>query len=1126
MLNQIFLRSKLVLTILVFLLTTGILSYIAIPKENKPDIQIPFFYISLSLDGVAPGDAEQLLVKPIEAELSNITGIKKITTKAYQGGGNVLLEFDAGYDLQKAYSDIKKGVDFAKPDLPDEAKEPFIVEINISDTPVIVMALSGDVPTTVLVKTARELEKKLRQIPEVLDVTIQGDREESVEVTLKPEVLEAYNISPSQVVSLFRSSNKLIIAGEQSDKQFGEFAIKVPGTFKNIEDVVNLPVVSKGDKQILIKDLVTYKIKYKKARVITKYNGAPSITLEISKRTGQNLLLTIQKIKALSEIAKPLLPKGLKIDLTSDTSDKIDESLSNLQNSILSAIALIMIVVVAVLGLRSGILIGISIPTTFFSGIVVLYTLGISMNTVVLFGLVLSIGMLVDGTIVITEYAERKRGEGFEIEQSYKMAVKTMAAPIISSTATTLAVFIPLMFWPGLIGKFMRFLPLTLIAILSASLIVALIIIPVLGTHFKKFFSFVIKTLIPLLATYIAYSIFGKLGFIALPISFVFAFKLAKRYDIASAKPIHSSDEKSTYTLLATAPISDFESLKGINKKYFSLLKLALAKPRAILIGTGVLLLTSWGAYIGFGAGVTFFPQSEPSLFDINVYSPGNLSLSEKIILADKVEKVVVDFNQKNKEFMSYTAITGSVSGTQAIRQDKISQISIELADWQQRRTYNEIKSELSQKLNALKGIEIRFTSAASGPASSKPIELIFEGKDRQALKNSTTRIKNYMLKKGIFSDIDDTLTTEGLDFAIEPNRLKAAAVGVSVNDIGQAIQLITSGVKVGTFRPDFTDEEVDVYLKYPKEYRTITGLRNLKIQAPNGTVPILDIASIKPIAKTTILRRRNSKTNETLNASVKDGVIANTALKELVADIESKKLLDDGVNLVLGGDNESQAQAMQFLIKAFAIAIFIMAVILLTQFNSFFATMLVLLTVILSTIGVMLGLLALHQPFSIVMSGIGIISLAGIVVNNNIVLIDEFQRLQKIEKNTYDAIVRTCLSRLRPILLTSGTTWLGLFPTALGISIDFVTREITFNAPSGQIWQVLSQNILFGLTFSSILTLIITPCALYVFYRNKNVEPAVHKKNKTTNKTFTQKPNEQISNPTDPSNIIPGRNF
>ena len=478
-------HARTVIAALVLILIAGTFAYIGIAKEADPDINIPVLYVNVSHEGISPEDSERLLVKPLEEELRGIEGVKEMRSAAFEGGANVVMEFEAGFDADIAMADVRDKVDLAKPELPEEADEPTVHEINLSQFPILVVTLSGDVPERTLLRLARDLKDELKAIPSVLEVEIGGDREEQVELIVDPLVLESYGLDARDIIDAVGRSNRLVAAGSLDTGQ-GRFAIKVPGLFESANDILNMPVKVNDDAVVRFRDIGSLRRTFKDPEGFARINGLPALSLEVSKRTGENIIETIERVRAVVEEERLRWPAEVTVSYSQDKSTDIRTMLKDLQNNVLSAVLLVMIVIVAALGLRSAGLVGIAIPGSFLTGILVLAAAGLTVNIVVLFSLILAVGMLVDGAIVVTEYADRKMSEGLHKRKAYALAAKRMSWPIIAATATTLAAFLPLMFWPGIVGEFMRYLPLTLIATLSASLLMALIFVPTLGSLFGR----------------------------------------------------------------------------------------------------------------------------------------------------------------------------------------------------------------------------------------------------------------------------------------------------------------------------------------------------------------------------------------------------------------------------------------------------------------------------------------------------------------------------------------------------------------------------------------------------------------------------------------------------------------
>ncbi|NVJ92066.1 MAG: efflux RND transporter permease subunit, partial [Methylocystaceae bacterium] len=482
-------HARTVLLTLALILIAGTVSYQNIPKESDPDINIPIIYVLATHDGISPEDAERLILRPLEQQLRTIEGIKEMRATGYEGGGNVTLEFEAGFDADQAMDDVREKVDLAKSDLPDETDDPTVHEVNLSLFPVLVVTIAGDVPERSLVKVARDLQDSIEAIPTVLEADIAGDRDEMVEIIIDPAKVELYGLTPSAAIGAVTGSNKLVAAGSQDTGQ-GRFAIKVPGLYETVFDIMEQPLKVEGDSVVKLGDIAEIRRTFKDPTSFARVNGKPAIAIEVSKRTGENIIETIERVRQVVTEEQQAWPDALKenlhVSFSQDRSNQIRTMLTDLQNNVLSAILLVMVVVVAALGLRTAGLVGISIPGSFLAGILVLSFMDMTLNIVVLFSLILAVGMLVDGAVVVTEYADRKMIEGLHRRSAYKLAAQRMAWPITASTATTLAAFLPLLFWPGVVGEFMKFMPITLIATLSASLFMALIFVPTLGSLWGK----------------------------------------------------------------------------------------------------------------------------------------------------------------------------------------------------------------------------------------------------------------------------------------------------------------------------------------------------------------------------------------------------------------------------------------------------------------------------------------------------------------------------------------------------------------------------------------------------------------------------------------------------------------
>ena len=1111
--------------ILIFIIAAGSSTYISIPKEAVPDVNIPIIYVSLSQKGISANDSERLLVKPIEDEVKTVEGIKEIRSTAYTGGGNVLLEFDAGFDADKAMDDIREKVDRAKGDLPNEADEPTVNEVNISAFPIILISLSGNLPDRTLQDLAENLQDEIETIPSVLEAKIGGRRNEQVDVIIDTLALEGYNINIENLINTVNQNNMMVSAGEQ-DTGDGSFNIKVPGLYETIDDVLDTPIKTFGDSVITFRDIAKVKRTFEDRKSYANVNGKNSVTIEVSKRVGENIIDTIKKIKEVSVQVTKDFPPSVDISFSQDQSKTIQTMLNSLQNNVIAAIILVLIIILGALGVRSGFLVGVSIPGSFLSGILLLSIMGFTMNIVVLFALILSVGLLVDGAIVIVEYADRKIKEGLTIKESFAGASKKMARPIISSTATTLAAFVPLLFWPGLAGEFMKYLPITLICVLTSSLFMALLFVPVLGTIINTITRVFLQFVIPTLLSLILFNIFSILtnyvdiNGLKIPLTIIkylaslalFIFTFIKI--IPSVYKISESINKKQGNISESSKILSSESdvsvitLKGFIGSYAKLINFLLNHPAKVIVSAILILAGVSFTYTKIGSGIEFFPEVEPELAKIVVYARGNLSAKEKRDYVSRVENIILKIQSKNNEFKNIYALSGNISDQSEASEDFIGSISLEYNDWDKRRKSKVILNEILNKTKTIKGIKVESREQEGGPPTGKPINIKLTSPNKSLLLSESYRLKEFIDSYPELINIEDNFPAPGIEWEINVNRKQAAKFGANISTIGNVIKLATNGIKLGEYRPDDSNDSIPMYLRYPSEGRTLDIIQNLRVNTAVGLVPIANFVEIIANNRTGNIVRVNSKNAINIQADLEVGVYADAKVKEMEyvlginnfppsfrgKPIENLKKfnLDPRIKVQLIGENQDQKEAQDFLSKAFAVALFMMLMILLLQFNSFYSGFLILFSVVMSTTGVFIGLMITGQAFSIVMTGVGVIALAGIVVNNNIILIDTFDFLKNKMPTVREAIIKTGAQRIRPVLLTTFTTVLGLLPMVTMTNVDFVTREITRGSPDTQWWVQLSTAIVFGLIFATILTLIVTPSALMLreniktWYQNK----------------------------------------
>ena len=1001
-------HARLTLATLAFLLAAGLVAYMTIPKEAEPDVKVPIIYVQLTQRGISPEDSERLLLRPVETQLKSVGNVKEMRATAYEGGGYVLLEFEAGFNSDVALADVRAKVDQAKHDLPKDADEPSVQEVNLSLYPVLVVTLAGDVPERSLLHIARNAKNAIEQAPGVLKAELRGTRDEAVEITAEPMLMKSYGISLDQLIAVTQASNSLIAAGALESAS-GRFAVKVPGLIERPQDMLKIPVASTAGATVTLGDVATVRPTFKDATSVTRVNGRPAMTIEVSKRTGANLIETVDGVKQVVAKIEKTWPEGVKVGFTQDKSKLIRQMLADLQNSVATGVLLVTVIILFALGFRASVFIGIAIPASFLAGVLGLQLAGLTVNIVVLFSLILAVGMLVDDAIIVSEYAERRMSEGVPPKEAYTAAATRMAGPVIAATLTRIAAFSPLLFWPGIVGQFMKYMPITLIATLSASLAVALFFTPTLG------------------------ALLGK------------------------AAPV---------------PHDDRASDRGL---YMRTVKLALRHPGSTLGLALFLLIAVTTAYGKLGHGVEFFPSVEPDFGQVIVHARGNLSLDEKDAAIRQVEKSVLATDGLKTV---YTRVGEQPRGSSEISEDTVGVIQFEFADWQTRPPAHVIMDKIRVETSHIAGILVEVTAPRAGPPTGKPIQVQISSIDPAKLPDAAKKIAGILSQMPAIRDLDDGLPLPGIDWRLQVDKAEAAKYGANINSVGTAVQLVTNGVKVTEYRPSETDKAVDIIVRYPSDRRSLGQIDELRVQTPSGYVPIGNFVQRVPAQRVGYINRVAAARVMTVSSNVADGV-QNAVVQQEITKKLAETDLGDGVTFKLKGEDEERAKAGAFLGKAFGTAIFLIFAILLAQFNRFISVGLVLTAVVLSTIGVLLGLMIMGQPFGVVMTGIGIIANAGVIVNNNIVLIDTYDRLRREGQGAYEAILETCRERARPVVLTAVTAILGVLPIAFGINLDFISREITHGAPATQWWISLSTSIVFGLGFATILTLIVTPAAL-----------------------------------------------
>ena len=1026
MIDAAFSRARVVVMALVMVLAVGAYAYVSIPKESNPEVPLPLFYVSTSLDGISPEDAERLLLEPMETEFGSIEGLDSMKSDASEGFASIQLEFTPGGDNDEALSKVLEAADRAQGNLPDDAKDIKITEINTALFPIITTILSGPVPERTLNSLAEQLQEEIEGLEGVLEAEIGGQRFEFLEVLIDPTVFQTYNLSFDELIGQIQRNNRLIAAGA-IETGSGRIVLKVPGLIEGLEDVMAMPVKVRGNAVVTFGDVATVRRTFEDPSSFARINGQPALALEVTKRSGANIIETVAEVKALVEELRVDWPDSIEITYLQDQSKQVKDMLSDLEANVIAAVILVMIVIVLALGFRSSILVGLAIPGAFLAGVIALWSMGYTMNIVVLFSLILVVGMLVDGAIVTTELADRKLQEGAPAKDAYAFAAKRMAWPIIASTATTLSVFFPLLFWTGMVGEFMKFLPITVILTLFASLFMALIFIPVVG---------------------------GLIG---------------KRQP-------QTAKQKAA---LHAAEFGDPRDMVGFTGAYVRVLEWAIMRPAATLLLAVALLLGGFGAYGQFGKGVSFFPSVEPDFMQVQVRARDNFSIFERDALVRAVETRILPYDEIASIYARSVMSAGQGD------EETIGTLQLELTPWDTRRTAAEIGIDIRESVADIAGIDVQVQTESGGPTAGKPVNLKITARNPDVQARAVQQIREIMDRIGGFTDVTDTRPVPGVEVSILVNRAEAARFGADVSLLGQAVQLLTQGITVADYRPDDVDGSLDIRVRFPREERSLSELGSLRVPTSAGLVPISNFVTFEPSERTGVIRRIDEKRVTTIEANVATGVLVNDQVIALTAALNQADL-PEGVDFSFAGEAEDQQESMVFLASAFVSAIFLMFVILVLQFNSFYQAFVVLSAIIFSFAGVLLGLIVTGRPFGIVMGGIGVIALAGIVVNNNIVLIDTYNDLKRSGQSPLEAALRTGAQRLRPVILTSVTTALGLMPMVIGLNLNFFTREIVYGAPSTQWWTELSSAIAGGLVIATVLTLVVTPAMLMLGEKSK----------------------------------------
>lgn len=1014
-------RNATTVFILIFItVLLGLNSYLVVPKEAAPDVKIPILIVTVPYIGVSSQDIETLVTVPIEKKLKELSNVRSIKSTSAEGASMTTIEFEPNVDLDQAFQKVRDKVDLAKYDLPKDAEEPVILEVNISEFPIMFVNVSGDAGLVKLKQIADELEDQIEQVQGVLDVNVVGGLKREIKVIVDADRLDSYGLAFNDVISAIQTENVNIPGGSI---QLGnvKYLVRIPGEFTTISEIENIVVKTPQGRPVYLRDIAQVVDGYKDRETYARLNGEESVSLSIQKRIGENIIELSDAVKEIVAKKQAEVPEGIQIVVTSDQSTFVRSVVSDLENNIITGLLLVILVLFFAMGFSNATFVSLAIPLSMLMTFVAIEAMGLTMNTIVLFSLVVSLGMVVDNAIVIVESIYRFMQEGMDRLEAAKKAAEELGIPMLTSTLTTLAAFFPLLFWPGTIGDFMKYLPMVLIITLSASLFVATVINPVFASRFM----------------------------------------VVRKGDFIEKGELRNPWMRAYKQLL----------LLAVRFKYLT-------------IGSAVFLLVlSFIVYGKFGRGAIFFSQAEPSNAFVSIKCPEGTRVEVTNRLVEQVE-AIVNKHKKNMDFV--IANVGSASQSEGPgasggegSYSHLGRVSIDFVDLQKRtRSSKQILDEIRDELKTLTGAEFEVAEQQQGPPTGAPVSINISGPDFTVLEQLRQEVRQVLEKIPGAVDVRDNFSTGKPEVQIHVDRAKASLVKLNTASIANTVRTAINGTDVSNFRE--LDEEYDIIVRLQENQRqAIEDIGRLKIANKDGDqIPISMVAAIDTMGGIGAIRRKDSRRTVTVEANVQGRVSG-----AVIADVEKvfkQKNLPPGYTISFGGEQEDRKETGAFLGKAFLMVLLMIFLIMVIQFNSLLLPLIIMSTIVLSVAGVLYGLVLTQSSFSIVLTGLAVVSLAGVVVNNGIILIDYIQILRQAGLSAHEAVITAGLTRLRPVMLTAGTTILGLIPTALGVGINFRTLSISIGGESSQLWFSMAIGIISGLTFSTLLTLLVVP-AMYM---------------------------------------------
>jgi multidrug efflux pump subunit AcrB len=1068
-----------VLVMAVFLAVYGLVSYLSLPKESAPEIVVPNIIVNTVYPGVAPRDMENLVTRPLEEELNTITDVKTITSTSIEGYSSINIEFRAGMDMNEALQRVREKVDIAKAKLPAAAEEPAIFEINFAEFPIMQVNIAGPYSLERLRQVAEKVQEELEQVPGVLEVRLSGGLEREVQVDVDLAKLKYYGLSFEDVISAIRSEN-VTVPGGSIEMGSLKYLVRVPGEFGETAPIADIVVDTKNGRPIYVKDVASVDFGYKERASFARLDANPVVSLAVVKRAGENIIRTADRVRQVIAELEPTFPPGTVVKITSDRSEDIRSMVSSLENNIISGLILVVGVLLFVLGARTAWFVGLAIPLSMLVSFAVLKTAGITLNMVVLFSLILALGMLVDNAIVVVENTYRFREQGFDRVDAAKFGAGEVARPVIASTATTLAAFLPLAFWPGIVGGFMKYLPLTLIITLSASLLVALVIVPVACSLWLEPEG-ALRTPTPKAVRWTLIGGSAALFAVALSIHWLAAFLLLATAGVLYAFHHYVGRPAGRWFMQRRLPV--------ILDRYEGLLRRALAHRGRVLGGSLAALVLVLVAFGLFNAGIEFFPENiPPNTVYVQVEAPLGTPVEETDRLVRQIEAEIRALPD-SQDIESVVATVGSMLtagfGGQSTG-SHLATVAVNLVEYRDRRSDAfEILARMRRTVGRdIAGAHVSVEVPTMGPPTGRPVTIEITGEDPEVLRALGDSIVRRLENAPVFAKLEgleNDLSAVRPELVVEVDREKAALYGLSTQKIGATIRSAINGTEASKYRDG--KDEYDITVRLAKAYRqNLDALADLTVMEEGTQVPLTSVARWYVGTGSADVKRKDLDRVVTVSADVRTGYNANAVLAEVQGTLAGFTL-PEGYRMRYGGQQVEQAESRAFLSASFLVALMLIAFILVAQFDSVITPIIIMTSVVMSTVGVLIGLLVFRMPFGIIMTGVGVISLAGVVVNNAIVLLDYTDLLCRRDGlPKREAVVLAGRTRFRPVWLTAITTVLGLVPLAIGLNVDFVglyTRlapDLFWGGEQAAWWGPMAIAVIAGLLFATFLTLVLVP--------------------------------------------------